>query len=157
MEVPDVDDREDRDERNARKSAWFHEHFQSGVGFNAHIGVRIPRWDPEGVEFHLALRPELGAHDGVFHGGVLAALIDTCGCGAVLAGHDFSTGSRISTVDLSVQFLRVAGSDVVAHGTCVKRGRNLNFAEVVIRDASGKDVARGTVTAMIAGERRGVE
>lgn len=145
------------DDRNERRRAWFHEHFENGVGFNAHIGVRIPRWDPDGVEFHVGYKPELGAHEGVFHGGVIAALIDTCGCGAVLAGHDFANGSRISTVDLTVHFLRIAAGDVVAHGTCVKRGRILNFAEVVVRDASGTEVARGTVTVHIAGERKGVE
>ena len=141
------------EERNARLSAWFHEHFEHGVAFNAHAGVRIPRWDAGGVEFHLAYRPELGAHEGVFHGGVIAALIDTCGCGAVLAGHDFSTGSRITTVDLNVHFLRMARGDVVASGTCVKRGRSLNFAEVVVRTADGNEAARGTVTALVSGDR----
>lgn len=147
---------ETHDERNTRKRAWFHEHFQTGVGFNASAGITIPRWDPDGVEFHLAYRPDLGAHDGVFHGGVLAALVDTTGCGAVLAGHDFSLGSRISTIDLTVQYFAPAVGDVVAVGRCTRRGRSVNFAEVTVRTTAGKEVAHGLVTAMISGERRGV-
>ena len=146
---------EDNATRNARLRAWFHHHFETGVAFNAHAGITVPRWDDGGTEFRLPYRVELSAHDGVFHGGVVATLIDTCGCGAVLAGHDFALGSRISTIDLSVQFLRAATGDLVAYGTCTKRGRNINFADVVVRDAAGKDVARGIVTANVSGERAG--
>jgi uncharacterized protein (TIGR00369 family) len=147
---------ETRDDRNERLRARFHDHFEHGVGFNASCGITIPRWDPDGVEFHLPYRDELSAHDGIFHGGVIAALIDTTGCGAVLAGHDFSLGSRISTVDLSVQFFAPASGDVVAFGQCTRRGRTMNFADVLVRTVAGKDVARGLVTALIAGERPGV-
>jgi hypothetical protein len=38
---------------------------------------------------------------------MLSALIDTAGCGAVAAGHDYARGSRITTVALAVQFLTV--------------------------------------------------
>jgi uncharacterized protein (TIGR00369 family) len=147
---------ETNDERNARLRAWFHEHFQTGVGFNASAGVTIPRWEPDGVEFRIAYRPDLGAHDGVFHGGVLAALIDTTGCGAVLAGHEFALGSRISTIDLTVQYFAPAVGDVVAVGRCTRRGRSVNFAEVSVLTTGGKEVARGLVTTMISGERSGV-
>ena len=45
---------------------------------------------------------------GIFHGGVVAALLDTTGSGAVMAGHDFAKGSRLTTISLSVQYLSVA-------------------------------------------------
>jgi uncharacterized protein (TIGR00369 family) len=147
---------ESPDERNARLRAWFHEHFAHGVGFNAACGIAIPRWDPDGVEFHLPYRVDLGAHDGVFHGGVIAALVDTTGCGAVLAGHDFSLGSRIATVDLSVQYFAPAAGDVVAIGRCTRRGRSVNFAEVAVRTVAGVEVARGLVTALVSGDRPGL-
>ena len=148
---------EDISELNQRRRAWFHRHFQDGVAFNAAIGVVIPRWDPDGVEFRLSFRPDLGAHEGVFHGGVLAALIDTTACGAVLAGHDFAYGSRVSTIDLTVQYLRPAIGGVVAYSQCTKRGRSVNFADVMVRTVDGKDVAHGIVTVMIAGERAGLD
>ena len=143
------------DDQQKRRS-WFHHHFEHGVAFNVACGITIPRWDPEGVEFRLPFRADLGAHEGVLHGGVLAALIDTTGCGAVLAGHDFALGSRISTVDLTVQYLRPATGGVVAEGRCTRRGRSINFADVVVRTDDGKDVARGIVTLMVSGERAGV-
>jgi uncharacterized protein (TIGR00369 family) len=142
------------EEEQQRRRAWFHEHFQHGVAFNASCGITIPQWDEKGVEFHLPYRPELGAHEGYFHGGVLAALIDTTGCGAVLAGHDFNLGSRVSTIDLTVQYFSPAAGDVIAEGRCTRRGRTVSFADVVVRTAAGKDVAHGIVTVMISGERR---
>ena len=144
------------EDEQQRRRAWFRDHFQHGVAFNAWCGITIPQWDEKGVEFHLPYRDEVSAHDGYFHGGVLAALIDTAGCGAVLAGHDFDLGSRISTVDLTVQYFSPATGDLIAEGRCTRRGRSVNFAEVTVRTTAGKDVARGIVTVMIAGERAGM-
>src|SRR5207245_4365536 len=52
---------------------------------------------------------------GIFHGGVVSALLDTTATGAVMAGHDFAKGSRLTTISLSVQYLSVAPGG--AHGT----------------------------------------
>ena len=40
-------------------------------------------------------------------------MIDTTGSAAVLAGHDFSKGSRLSTISMSVNYLGVAPHDPV--------------------------------------------
>ena len=112
--------------------------------------------DPDGVELLLPYRDDLTAHDGIFHGGVIAALVDTAGCGAVAAGHDFDHGSRIATVMLSLQYLAaVPRESVVAHATCTKRGRRTQFAEVTVCSLSGVVVAHGLVTVNTSGERRG--
>ena len=58
-------------------------HWQEGVAFNRACQMTISRWDPDGVEMGLPLRDDLTAHPGVFHGGVISALIDTAGCAAV--------------------------------------------------------------------------
>ena len=89
--------------------------------------------------------------------GVQGASRHTTACGAVLAGHDFAYGSRVSTIDLTVQYLRPAFCGVVAYGQCTKRGRSVNFADVMVRTVDGKDVAHGVVTVMIAGERAGLD
>ena len=136
------------------KRDQFRRRWQDGVGFNKACAMIVRRWDAEAVEMYLPFRDELGAHAGVFHGGVLSALIDTAGCGAVAAGHDFSKGDRITTVALAVQYLSVdPGQDVVAHARCTRRGQQLNFAEVVVRSVAGKDLAQGLVTVSATGMR----
>jgi uncharacterized protein (TIGR00369 family) len=134
---------------------YFHMHWEERVGFNRACGIRVPRWDPDGVEFHLPYRDNLSAHPGIFHGGVLSALVDTCGCGAVMAGHDFRLGSRLTTVSLAVQFLSVAPDEgAVADGRCTRRGRRTHYAEVHVRSSeTGKPLAQGLVALNISGHR----
>lgn len=133
----------------------FRRHWQDGVAFNKACAMTVRRWDPDGVEMHLPFRDDLGAHPGVFHGGVLSALIDTAGCGAVAAGHDYNRGSRITTVALAVQYLSVdPGQGAVAHAQCTRRGQQISYAEVVVRSEAGKDLAQGLVTISVSGDRR---
>jgi uncharacterized protein (TIGR00369 family) len=129
-------------------------HWEEGVAFNRACQMTIPRWDADGVEIRLPLRDDLTAHPGIFHGGVISALIDTAGCAAVAAGHDYNYGNRITTVALSVQYQTVeAGASAVAYARCTRRGRQLNYAEVVVRSDSGKELARGLVTVSATGRR----
>ena len=64
--------------------------------------------EPDGVELVMPYSDASSAHPGVFHGGAIATLIDTAGGAAVMAGHDFDHGSRLSTVAMSVQYLAAA-------------------------------------------------
>ena len=138
---------------------WFRNHLQHGVRFNATIGVEITKWDEDGVCFHLAFADDLSAHEGVFHGGVVAALVDTCGTAAVMAGHDYTNGSRFTTISLNVSFLSVAPDEgLVAEGVCTRRGRNVNYTEVKVRsDQSRKLLAQGLVVVNAGGARKGIE
>ena len=145
------------DDANARLAEWFRAHWDDGVAFNKHAGIRVRRWEPDGVELGLPFKPELSAHEGVFHGGVIAALIDTTGSAAVLAGHDFSKGSRLSTVSMSVNYLGVAPfEEVVALGRATKRGGRVHYADVMVRSESGTQVAQGLVVVSISGVRAGL-
>jgi uncharacterized protein (TIGR00369 family) len=135
---------------------WFRKHWQEEVAFSRLCGFEIVDFTPEVVRVRAAFRPELSAHEKIFHGGVLATLIDTTGSGAVIAGHDYSLGTRLTTVSMSVQYLSVApGEDIVAEGRCTRRGRSLNFAQVVVSSASGKRLAEGMLTVNISGHREG--
>ena len=136
---------------------WFRKHWQEEVAFNRFCGFEIVDFGPEVVRVAAAFRPELSAHEKIFHGGVLATLVDTTGSGAVIAGHDYSLGTRLTTVAMSVQYLSVApGEDIVAEGRCTRRGRALNFAQVVVSSAGGKRLAEGMVTVHISGHREGL-
>ncbi len=141
-----------------RRQEWFREHWARGVPFNKHCGIEVRRWDAEAVELLLPYSDELSAHDGIFHGGVVAALLDTTASGAVMAGHDFTKGSRLTTISLSVQYLSVApGEDLLATARCTRRGRSVHFAQAQACGAvSAKIVATGQVAVSIFGERPGV-
>jgi uncharacterized protein (TIGR00369 family) len=141
-------------EEQARRSEWFRHHWDTGVAFNRTCGITVRRWSPDGVEMVMLYSDELSAHAGVFHGGAIATLIDTAGGAAVMAGHDFNLGSRLSTVSMSVQYLVAArGETVVALAHCTKRGRQTHFAEVTVSTDSGLAIAQGLVTVTIVGER----
>jgi uncharacterized protein (TIGR00369 family) len=135
---------------------WFRRHWQDGIAFNRLCGFDVVDFTPEVVRVRATFRPELSAHEKIFHGGVLATLIDTTGSGAVIAGHDYSLGTRLTTVSMTVNYLSVApGEDIVAEGVCTRRGRSLNFAQVVVGSDSGKRLAEGLLTVNISGSRTG--
>jgi uncharacterized protein (TIGR00369 family) len=140
-----------------RRREWFREHWTQGVPFNKHCGIEVRRWDAEAVELFLPYSDQLSAHGGIFHGGVVAALLDTTASGAVMAGHDFTKGSRLTTISLSVQYLSVAlGEGLLATARCTRRGRSVHFAQAqACGAASGKVVATGQVAVSISGERPG--
>ena len=139
--------------------AYFRHHFQERVAFNKACGVRVTRWEGDDATFELPLREDLTAHPTVFHGGVVATLIDTCGTGAVLAGHDFRKGSRITTVALSVNYLSAApGESLVAEARCTRRGRSTHYAEVhAYASESRKLLAQGLLTCNTGGVRDGFD
>lgn len=144
----------DREQRERRD--WFRARWERGVAFNRYCRLRVTRWDPDGVEIVLPYTETLSAHEGLFHGGVVSALIDTAGAGAVIAGHDFTKGSRLSTVSMSVQYLAPAeGREAVAYARCVRRGGRLHFADVEVL-TDGRICARGQLVVTISGERAGV-
>jgi uncharacterized protein (TIGR00369 family) len=133
---------------------WFRSHWQDGIAFNRLCGFDVVDFTPDVVRIRAAFRPGLSAHEKIFHGGVLATLIDTTGSGAVIAGHDYSLGTRLTTVSMTVNYLSVApGEDIVAEGVCTRRGRSLNFAQVVVTSESGKRLAEGMLAVNIAGHR----
>jgi uncharacterized protein (TIGR00369 family) len=146
-----------RDDKHEVKRAWFREHWQHSVLFNAHLGIDFVSWEPGAVTARMPFDARFTAHESIFHGGVVATLIDTTGSGAVISGHDFDLGSRLTTVSMTVNYLSVApGEDLVAEGVCTRRGRSLNFARVEVRGAQGKLVAEGLLTVNISGKRAGV-
>ena len=142
--------------RNEELRARFRHVYQDEVPFNGLIGMKVTRWDVDGVRFEVPFRDELASHAETFHGGVLAALIDAAAGGAVLAGHDFANGSRLSTVGMTVHYLSAAPrEDLVAEAVCTRRGRNLNYVHVdVVSSETRKPLAEGLVTCNMTSRTR---
>ena len=111
------------------------------------LGLVFERYEPDDVESRVPFREELTNDGTYYHGGVLAAALDTTGAAAAWSHHDFSKGTRASTVSMSVQYVGAAKrSDLLCHARTVKRGRELIFTEITATDADGAVVAHAVQT-----------
>jgi uncharacterized protein (TIGR00369 family) len=115
------------------------------------LGLVIERYDPDDVTVRLPFRADLTNDGRVYHGGVIAAAIDTTGACAAWSNHDFDKGARASTVSMTVQYVGAAReSDLVCHGRTVRRGKELTFTEITATDADGAVVAHAVQVYRIA-------
>jgi len=111
------------------------------------LGLVLDAYGPDDVTIRLPFREDLTNDGIVYHGGVIAAVMDTAGAAAAWSDHDFSKGTRASTVSMSVQYVGTAKkSDLVCRGHVLKRGRELIFSEITATDARGVVAAHGLQT-----------
>jgi len=86
------------------------------VPFNRCLGIKVDNLRKGHARFFLPFRKEFigDARRSALHGGVISALIDTCG-GAAVWTH-FTREDRIATVDIRVDYLRPApDGDLIVH------------------------------------------
>jgi uncharacterized protein (TIGR00369 family) len=115
--------------------------------FMGFLGVVFDRYEPDDVVLRLPFREDLTNDGVVYHGGVIASMLDSAGAAAAWSNHDFDKGARASTVSLSIQYMGACKkSDLVCHGRAVKRGRELTFTEITATDADGNVVAHALQT-----------
>jgi uncharacterized protein (TIGR00369 family) len=100
--------------------------------------------DPEigTVTIALKYRDELARapNEKVFHGGVIATLIDLAGHAAVAV----KIGKMAPTIDLRIDYLRPSGSEsLIARARLLKTGRTVATVDVDITDEEGRVVAVG--------------
>ncbi len=115
--------------------------------FMGWMGLVFDRYEPDDVVVRLPFREDLTNDGIVYHGGVIASMLDTAGAAAAWSNHDFDKGVRASTVSMSVQYVGAAKqSDLLCHGRTVKRGRELIFTEITASDADGNVVAHAVQT-----------
>ena len=94
-----------------------------GMAFNV---VKVGRVEIE-IPFRQELigNPELPA----LHGGVISALLDTCGGAAVWS--QLGKGDRVSTVDLRVDYLRPGRPEtLIGVGRVIRLGNRVGVAEL---------------------------
>jgi uncharacterized protein (TIGR00369 family) len=103
--------------------------------FMGWLGIVFDRWEHDDVVLRVPFRKELTNDGTYYHGGIVASAIDTAGAGAAWSNHDFTKGSRASTISMTVQYVGACKrSDLVCHATTVKRGKELIFTEITAHD-----------------------
>ncbi|MHB8593663.1 MAG: PaaI family thioesterase [Acidimicrobiales bacterium] len=118
-----------------------------GTPYLSSLGLRFERYEPDVVTLRLPFRADLTNDGTYYHGGVIAAVMDTAGAAAAWSNHDFDKGMRASTVSMSVQYVGACKrSDLICHGRAVRRGKELTFTEISATDADGAVVAHGVQT-----------
>jgi uncharacterized protein (TIGR00369 family) len=113
--------------------------------FIAGMGTVVDEWSGDGVRLRVPFAEHLTNDGKEYHGGAIAALMDTAGASAVWAGHDFDRGLKASTVSMTVNYTGRAKGDLIAIARCVKRGRDTHFSEIRVEDPNGTLVATGTL------------
>ncbi|MEX2253874.1 MAG: PaaI family thioesterase [Acidimicrobiia bacterium] len=131
-------------EQQERRSAM--REIMLATPYIAGLGVVAEQWDADGVRLRLPFDPRLTNDGHVLHGGAVASLVDTAGASAVFAGHDFDKGARAATVSMTVNFTGAGrDTDLIANARCVRRGRDLSFAEIDVLGPDGRLVATGSL------------
>ncbi|GAB4322994.1 MAG: PaaI family thioesterase [Dehalococcoidia bacterium] len=120
------------------------------------LGIETTAAGAAGATCRVRLEPKHFNYNGVVHGGVISGLIDSTAGAAVrsIRKPDEIAARPHATSDLHVTYLAPAsGEELIAHGRVLRRGRTAIFTEVDVfdvRDGQERQVARGTVTFVIA-------
>jgi uncharacterized protein (TIGR00369 family) len=116
------------------------------------LGIVFERYEHDDVTIRLPFREDLTNDGTYFHGGVIAAVIDTTGAAAAWSNHDFDKGSRASTISMTVNYVGAAKrSDLLCHARTVRRRKDLTFTEITATDDSGEVVAHAVQTYRLGG------
>jgi uncharacterized protein (TIGR00369 family) len=138
-------DRLSEDEQQRRRAAIAE--LMPTTPYLAGLGIRIERYEPDQATIRLPFRADLTNDGTYYHGGVIAAVIDTAGAAAAWSNHDFDKGARASTVAMSLQYVGACKrSDLICNARVVRRGKELTFTEITATDAAGNVVAHGMQT-----------
>ena len=102
------------------------------IPFNKFLGMRVASIKKGFARIEIPFRPELIGDPlrPALHGGVVSTLADTAGGMAVWSGVD-DERSRVSTIDLRIDYLRPARLEtLVAEATVVRLGNRVGVADV---------------------------
>lgn len=85
---------------------------------------------------------------GNLHGGAISSLADAAGGFAIIANNE----APCPTVDLRLDYLQPATTDLVATGTIVHNGEGVGVTDIDVYDADGTLVATGRGTFKTGGD-----
>ena len=117
----------------------------AGSAFYRWSGIRVADADAGAVSLELDLDDHHRNIQGFAHGGVLATLADAAMGLSVRSA--LEEGRRHVTVEMSVHYLRpVTTGAIRASGRAIRVGAEIAYAEAVVTDAAGRDLARASGT-----------
>jgi uncharacterized protein (TIGR00369 family) len=117
------------------------------IPFNRFCGFRVVSIEPGKARMEVAFRPELIGDPTrhALHGGVISALADTCGGCAVWSSVK-DMHSRVSTIDLRIDYLRPGKAEtLIAEAVVVRSGNRVGVCDVRLfhESAQADTVATG--------------
>jgi uncharacterized protein (TIGR00369 family) len=116
------------------------------------LGIVFERYEPDDVTIRLPYREDLTNDGTYYHGGVIAAAMDTTGAAAAWSNHDFDKGTRASTISMTINYVGAAKrSDLICHARTVRRAKELTFTEITATDSGGNVVAHAVQTYRLGG------
>ena len=115
--------------------------------FISFLGLQVTKADPaaQEVTMRCTMRPEFerGAGSGQWHGGPLAAIIDTVGDYALV----MAVGRGVPTINFRVDYRRPAIGTALTTTARVRRaGRTVGVVDIDVMDDKGNVVAIGRAT-----------
>jgi uncharacterized protein (TIGR00369 family) len=137
--------------------------FDKHVPFHNLLGLEIIRYNIQGVEVAIKMKPELigNIHQNILHGGVTATILDVVGGLTVFAG---LVGSRddwqieelqqrlttLGTIDMRVDYLRPGRGQVfTGTGSVIRSGNRVSVCRMELHNEEGTHIAFGTGTYMV--------
>jgi len=119
---------------------------QEYIPFNKYIGLQVQSVEPDSVQLRIPFKEELigDPQRRAIHGGVLASVLDVAG-GTVCWAAMMSLGSRVSTVDLRVDYLRKGlCEELLCEAKLIRLGKSVGVARMEIYPASNRDYVIAT-------------
>ena len=117
----------------------------STVPFAILLGIKLDSVEAGRATLSLQIRDDFKQNNGVVHGGVIAALIDSATAFAILPL--LEPEERTTTVDLTISYLRplVSGA-MVATARVIREGRRLIVVSADLTDSTGNLAATALST-----------
>jgi len=119
----------------------------AGAPYCARLGVVVEAIALDRARIRVPYKDENSNPGRALHGGVPASTIDIAGVLAAATGFAGRPTFDAGTLDLSVDYLAAAiGEDIVAEAEVLRRGKEIVYAAVDVRNDAGKRIAKGLVT-----------
>lgn len=112
--------------------------------FYDHLGLKLESLAGGKCVARLPYAKHFGNSRGEVHGGIVASLLDITLSQAVRSTLDGP--ANIATISMTVSYLAPAVGVLACHGTVVRKGRTVAFAEGEVTDEKGGAVCRAVAT-----------